>query len=106
MILAQRAVAREHVAQRVVLPLQRVGRRNAGEAAEFVLRHDSNRSVGARLRVQLLGALQLVRLVVVVARRRTESFRADDEQRRLPVHLVGGCAAQTLDERARVPAAQ
>ena len=39
-------------------------------------------------------------------RRRTESFRADDQHRRLRVDIVGGRAAETEDERARILASE
>jgi hypothetical protein len=62
MILTQRSVSREHVAERVILALERIGGRHAGETAELLLGQNANR-MSARLRVQLLRPFQLVRRV-------------------------------------------
>src|ERR1700687_4740229 len=61
MILAKQLVAHQEIAQGVVLPLQRAGRRHAGEAAEPVLVEDLDLRLA--LRVELLGTLELVALV-------------------------------------------
>ncbi len=99
MILAQRAVAREQIAHRVVLPLQRLGRRHADQPAELVLGEDPD--LRTRLRVQLLGPFQLVALLPACAvGRRPESFGADHEHRRLRVDVVGRRAAEAR-RRAR-----
>ena len=58
MVLAQLAVTRQKIPHRVVLSLERVGRRHANQPAEFFLADDLNpRSF---LRVQILRALQIV----------------------------------------------
>ncbi len=104
-ILAQRPIAREDVAHRVVLPLERVGRGDAGETAEVFLRQNPNRRrAAARLRVQLFGPFELVRFLALG--RRTESFGADHQHRRLRVDVVGRRAAEPRHERARLFAAE
>ena len=109
MVVAQRAVARQQVARRVVLALQRLGRRHAGQPAELVFAQ--NLDLRAVLRVQLLGLLQLhaagfVAGVASVAGGKPEPLRSDDQHRRLRVDVVGGRAAEARDERARVLAAE
>jgi hypothetical protein len=113
MVLAQQSVSREHVAERVILPLERVGSRHAGETAELLLGQNANR-MSARLRVQLLRPFQLVRRVsngaarsavgqfVVCIGCRTETFGADNQHRRLRVDIVGRHAAEARDELARI----
>jgi hypothetical protein len=101
-ILAERAVARDEIAHAVILALQRVGCRHAGQPAEGVLAEDLNRV--SPFAVQLLGAAQLVALLARVVAR--ESLRADHQHRRLRADLVGGGAAETRHQRRRVLAAK
>ncbi len=122
MVLAKRLVARQEIAHGVILPLQRAGRRHAGEPAEPVFVEDLDLRLA--LRVELLGALELVALVAKGraeaglwlirggvrdqaggAWRRAESLRADDKHRRSGVDIVGGGAAEARHERARVSSA-
>src|SRR5262249_55268696 len=106
MVLAQGAVAREQVADRVILPLQRVGRRHAGKLAEFVLGEDADWIGRGALRVQFLGALELVGFVARIVGRWAEAFGADHQNRRLGADFLRGGAAETLDERSRILAAE
>ena len=64
-ILAKRPVARQQIADRVILLLQRLRRRHADQPAELVLGDDPN---GRASGVQLLGTLQLVALPAIAAR--------------------------------------
>ena len=118
MILAKEPIARQQIAHRVVLPPQRLHGRHADQPAELFLGNDPDwRSFGA----QLFGALELValrRLGPASVRhgwrdsgrigvgRRTKPFGANDEHRRLRIHIVGGLAAEASDERASVPPAE
>src|SRR5262249_17477821 len=98
-ILAQGAVAREQIAHRMVLTLDRVRRRDAGDATERVFGQDLD--LVALLRVQFLGPPQLVAL-----RLARKPFLADDEHRRLRADFFGRRSAETGDERARILAAE
>ena len=102
MVLAQRPVAREQIADRVILLLQRFRGRHVHQTAELILGDDGDeRGV---LRVQLLGARELLALLAVAGP--TESLGADDQHRRPGRDVVGGLAAMLDDERTRIAAAE
>src|SRR5437867_8651754 len=117
MIFAKRAVAGEEIAHRVVLALQRLRRRDAGDPAEFLFADDPD--LAGLLSVEYFRSFELVRRAagcravgfgriggVGRLRRRTEAFGADDEHRRLRVDVVGCGAAQTRHQGACVSAAE
>ncbi len=103
MVFAQGAIPDQHIPHRVILPFQRVHGRHPGQAAEVLFGEDADHLSGNRLRVQLLGAFELIAFLFG---RRTETLVADDEHRGPRVDVVGGGAAEARDERARVFAAE
>jgi hypothetical protein len=102
-ILAKRPIADEQIAHRVVLPFQGVRRSARLPAGRTPLRENADGALRRGLRVQFLGAFELVALLFG---RRTESFTANDEHRRPRVDVVGGGAAEPSHERARFLASE
>jgi hypothetical protein len=102
-VLAQRPIADQQIAHRVVLPFQGVHALHACQPAEVLFGENADGGFGRGLRVQFLGAFELVALLFG---RRTESFTANHEHRRPRVDIVGGGAAKTSHERARFLASE
>ncbi len=112
---AQRAIAHEEIAHRVVLTLQHLGCRNAGELAELGFAQNPN--AARPQRVQFFRALELLALVTArgggsrggivlgptaIGGQIPKSLVSHDEHRRLRADVVGRNAAEPGDERARI----
>src|SRR5262245_975732 len=103
MVLAKGPIADEQIAHRVVLPFQSVHALHASQPAELLLGENADAAFRRRLRVQFLGAFELVALLLG---RRTESFTANHQHRRPGVDVVGGGPAEPGYERARFLASE
>ena len=103
MVLSQRAVARQQIAHRVVLPLQGLARRHAGGSRQNA---SSVRMSICAAPCAISSSARLSLLLLSRSAPYAESFRPDDHHGRLRVDFLGGDAAEARDQRARILAAE
>ncbi|HYM21697.1 MAG TPA: hypothetical protein VEU08_00745 [Vicinamibacterales bacterium] len=99
MVLAHGRIPNHQIAERVILPLQRLGSRDTGEGAELLLAENAD--------VQFFGPLQLVGLFFfggVIGG--TETFSANHDHRRPRIHFVSRGSAEARDQFPRIAAAE